>query len=624
MTHRPAPDDLLDLPTLRARLAAGEWTAEGVLAETARRIAAADADHPSVWITRATTSDIDRQLRDIEDRRRRGEALPLFGVPVAVKDNIDVAGLPTTAGCPAFAYTPERSAAAVRRLTDAGAVVVGKTNLDQFATGLVGTRSPYGACRSALGPAHVAGGSSSGSAVAVALGAVSLALGTDTAGSGRVPAAFNNVVGLKPTRGLVSTRGVVPACRTLDCVSVFALSTGDAYAALDVIGGFDPADPFSRSVAPHAAPAGVAGSAGGFRFGRPGDDALRFFGNDEYEAGYRAAVAAMRRLGGTEVVIDFAPFADAARLLYEGPWVAERVAAIRPFWDARPDAIHPVTRRILSGAARFDAVAAYEGTYELAALRRAAEAEWPKMDVLLLPTAGTTYTLDQVAADPVGTNSTLGYYTNFANLLDLCGLAVPAGFTPGGLPFGVTLMAPAGFDRLLHAVGRRFEAAVDLPAGATGKKVPPAARDPGGSAAGPAATTAPAEPMLRVAVVGAHLTGLPLNPQLTGAGGRLVRAARTAAVYRLYALPGTTPPKPGMVRAAEPQANGIELEVWELPASDFGRFVAAIPPPLGIGSIELEDGTQVQGFLCEAYAVVGATEITALGGWRAYAAASKG
>ncbi|HEX8914121.1 MAG TPA: allophanate hydrolase, partial [Humisphaera sp.] len=566
-----------------------------------------------VWISRTPAGEISQQLKSIEDRRRAGERLPLFGVPVAVKDSLDVAGLPTTLACPDFAYTPDVSAFAVKRLTDAGAIVVGKTNLDQFATGLVGARSPYGACRSVFGRDLISGGSSSGSAVAVAANMVPLAVATDTAGSGRVPAMFNNIVGHKPTRGLISAAGLVPACQSIDCVTVMALTCRDAAEMAAVMAGYDEAYPYSRRVAVSDVPASVRG--GKFTFGRPADGQLEFFGNAAYAAAWRAAIETARRAGGTEVVIDFAPFLEAGRLLYVGPWVAERVVALGRFWETNRDSLFPVTRKILEGAAAHSAVGTFDAMHKLAALRRRAEAELRKADVLLMPTAGTTYTVPQVEADPVRTNSNLGYYTTFANLLDLSALAIPAGFTADGLPFGVTLVADAGGDATLYAVGSRLEAAADLPAGGTGTKPHRAEAIFKVPAAAPTAGD-----VVQVAVVGAHLSGLPLNHQLTDAGGRLVRAAVTAPFYRFYALPGTVPPKPGMVRSPERQATGIELEVWELSAAAFGRFVAAIPPPLGIGSVELADGAWVKCFLCEPHAVAGAAEITSLGGWRAYMA----
>jgi allophanate hydrolase len=514
---------------------------------------------------------------------------PLAGATFAIKDNIDLAGLPTTAACPEYAYTPAVSAPVVQRLIDAGAIPLGKTNLDQFATGLVGVRSPHGVPVNPYGAAYLPGGSSAGSAVAVAAGLCNFSLGTDTAGSGRVPAAFNNLVGLKPTRGLLSTRGVVPACRTLDCVSIFTRTVADAAEVLAVAAAYDAEDPYSRPAAPP-----VVDESWPPRIGVPRADQLEFFGNNDAAMLFAAAVARWRALGATVVEVDFAPFLEAARLLYEGPWVAERYAAIRDFIEQKPAALHPVTCRIIEGAKPLTAVAAFEATYKLAALRRRAEAVWGDIDVLLTPTAGTIYTVAEVEADPIRLNSNLGTYTNYMNLLDLCGLAVPAGFLPNGMPWGVTLVAPAfGDDRLLR-LGAKF----------LGEPAPKRA-------------LAPAGPKVKLAVCGAHLSGLPLNGQLTDLGGRLVRAARTAPHYRFFALPGTTPPKPGLVRVPEGGA-AIEVEVWELPVDAYGRFVAAIPAPLGIGTLRLEDGEAVQGFLCEAFATAGARDITALGGWRAY------
>ncbi|QOV90837.1 allophanate hydrolase [Humisphaera borealis] len=606
MPATPSDAEVLTLGNLRAHLDDGTWSAASVIEATLRRIA--KADRPEIWISRASEAQLAEAVEQIEARKAAGQSLPLFGVPVAVKDNIDVAGMPTTAACREYSYVPAKSATAVQKLQDAGAIVIGKTNLDQFATGLVGTRSPYGAVRNALDPKYISGGSSSGSAVAVALGLVPISLGTDTAGSGRVPAGFNNIVGIKPTRGLVSTRGVVPACRTLDCVSVFALSCDDARTVVKILGEFDPQDPFSRPVPPP-----IAKLSAKFRFGRPADAYLKFFGNAEYERAFKASIEAMKQIGGEEVTIDYGPFEAAARLLYEGPWVAERVAAIREFWTTKQDALHPVTRSIYANASKFDAVGTFEAMYKLAELRRASLAQWQNMDVLLLPTTGTTYTIDQVNADPVATNTNLGYYTNFVNLLDLAAIAVPASMLPSKLPFGITLMSPAGGDSMLCALGARLEKSLDLPIGATGSK---ATRDGVASASDEKA-------IVHVAVVGAHLSGLPLNYQLKNRGGQLVRATQTAPYYRLYALPGTTPPKPGMLRSPDKQSVGLAVEVWELSAAAFGEFVAEIPPPLGIGSVELEDGSAVKGFLCESYALMGAREITHMGGWRAYLAAQK-
>ena len=440
------------------------------------------------------------------------------------------------------------------------------------------------------------GGSSSGSAVAVAAGLVTFALGTDTAGSGRVPAAFNNIVGLKPTKGLVSTRGVVPACRSLDCVSIFAGTVGDAVAVLVAAQGFDAEDTFSRRApVPSVLPTS-------WRFGVPASG-LEFFGDSAAETLYWAAVERAEALGGVKVEIDFTPFRDAARLLYAGPWVAERLAAIRTFAAAKPDSLDPVVGKIILGAADLSAVSAFEGFYRLADLVRAADAQWARMDVMLLPTTGTTYRVDEIAADPIGLNGNLGYYTNFVNLMDLSALAVPAGFRPNGLPFGVTLIGSSFADGALAELGDRLHRALpEARFGGSAEPLPdfPLRPSPSGR--------------IGIAVVGAHLGGQPLNHQLTSRRARLLRTARTALGYSLYALAGTVPAKPGLIR--DGGAGLIEVEIWELDAAGFGSFVAEIPPPLGIGTLALEDGSAVKGFLCEPHAVDGAEDITHFGGWR--------
>jgi allophanate hydrolase len=546
----------------------------------------AEGLHP-VWIALADRDAAIQRARDVDP------ALPLAGVPFAVKDNIDVAGMPTTAGCPAYSYLPERTATVVQRLLDAGAVLIGKTNLDQFATGLVGVRSPYGACSSVFDQRYISGGSSSGSAVAVAKGLVAFALGTDTAGSGRIPAAFNDIVGLKPTRGLLSTAGVVPACRSLDCVSIFAGSAAGAERVWRVAQGFDAADPFSRTADPGwgAAP----WVPGPFRFGVPRDEELAFFGDDESARLYRTAIARMEAVGGTRVMIDFAPFREAAALLYSGPWVAERYAAVGAFVASHVDDVHPVVGSIIRLAASKSAADAYRGMYRLEELKRAAAAQWAGIDVMLLPTAGTIYTKDAVQADPIQLNTNLGYYTNFVNLMDLAAVAVPAGFRRDGLPFGVSLVGPAFSDAALLALASRYA---------------------GGAA--PAPGEAPG--CIHVAVVGAHLTGEPLNRQLTERGARLVQSCRTSPEYRFYALANTTPPKPGLVREPGFEGPGIALEIWAVPSNHFGSFVAGVPAPLGIGSVQLDTGEWVKGFICEPAALAGAAEITQFGGWKNYLA----
>jgi allophanate hydrolase len=514
---------------------------------------------------------------------------PLAGCTFAIKDNIDLAGVPTTAACPDFEYTPSVSAPVVQRLIDAGAIPLGKTNLDQFATGLVGVRSPYGVPVNPYGSAYIPGGSSSGSAVAVAAGLCNFALGTDTAGSGRVPAAFNNLVGLKPTRGLLSTRGVVPACRTLDCVSIFTRSISDAAEVLSVVAAYDPEDPYSRPATPP-----VIDETWPPRIGVPRFDQLEFFGNAEAAKLFATAIARWQSLGAKIVEVDFAPFLEAARLLYEGPWVAERYAAIREFIERTPEALHPVTRKIIEGAKALTATSAFEATYKLAALRRRSEAAWADVDALLTPTAGTIYTVAEVEADPIRLNSNLGYYTNYLNLLDLCAVAMPAGFLPSKMPWGVTLVAPAFCDDRVLRLGAKF----------LGEPAPQRALQPAGRT-------------VKLAVCGAHLSGLPLNWQLAQLGATLDRATKTAPTYKLFALPGTTPPKPGLIRVSEGGAP-IEVEVWNVPVTGYGHFVSNIPSPLGIGTITLEDGSSVQSFLCETIAVQGARDVTSFGGWRAF------
>ncbi|MFZ1990821.1 MAG: allophanate hydrolase [Alphaproteobacteria bacterium] len=589
----------LDFASLRRGYASGALTPVGVANECLRR-ADAYAD-PAVWITRAPADKVLERAEWLAARKELAATLPLYGIPFAVKDNIDCARLPTTAACPAFAHTPERNATVVTRLIDAGAILIGKTNLDQFATGLVGTRSPLGAPRSVFNAEYISGGSSSGSAVAVAAGLVSISLGTDTAGSGRVPAAFNNIVGVKPTRGLLSATGVVPACRSLDCVSVFALTISDASAVRAVAEAYDAADPYSRVAARRALPTEY------FRFGILAERAREFFGNADYASLYRAAIENLKALGGEAVEIDFAPFRETGALLYDGPWVAERYAAIKSFIAEHEEAMDPTVRRIITGARKLSATAAFEGQYRLAALKQKADAEWQRADVLLLPTVPTHYKVSEVEADPIETNKRLGLYTNFVNLLDYCAVAVPAGFGANGLPFGVTLIAPAFADASLAVIAdrlhKRVEAGLGKNRGAPIESPPP---------------KAPAPETIEIFVVGAHLSGMPLNHELTALGGRLSRAANTAPCYRLLVLPNSTPPKPGLLRTSATQANGIAGEVWSLTPEAFGRFVAKIPAPLGIGKLALEDGTEVSGFLCEAFALDGAKEITALGGWRRY------
>ncbi|MGJ5022922.1 allophanate hydrolase [Bradyrhizobium oligotrophicum] len=557
---------------------------------------------PAIFISLRGEKDALAEAEAVADKDR---SLPLYGVPVAVKDNIDVAGLPTTAACPAFAYTPSRDSTAVGRLRAAGAIIVGKTNLDQFATGLVGVRSPYGIPKNPVRADLVPGGSSSGSAVAVSAGLVPLSLGTDTAGSGRVPAMLNNIVGLKPSLGMISTTGLVPACRTLDCISVFSLTVDDAVAALSVMAAPDPLDPFSRD-RPVAA---VTAFPKGVKLGIPRSGQLIFFGDKAAEAGYAAAAARFAKLGAELVEFNLEPFYETARLLYEGPWVAERYLVIRDLLASDPDAIHPVTREITIGGARGSAADTFAALYRLQGLRKVAERTFADVDALVLPTAPTAYTTADVLANPIELNSRLGTYTNFVNLLDLCGLAVPAAMRSDGIPFGVTLLAPAGRDAALASLGRAFHADTALPVGAKSIPLPP---------------LAPVSPSLHgdeiaIVVVGAHLSGMALNHELTSLGGRLLEATTTAPDYKLYAL-STTPPKPGMLRIDDGKGSAMAVEIWALSAAGFGQFVNLVPPPLSIGTIRLADGRTAKGFLVEPAALDGARDISEFGGWRAYMA----
>ena len=589
---------LLSIRHLLQAYRAGHRTPADVLTDIRERAARHGADN--IWIHLLDETETAPWLDALAGQDPA--ILPLYGIPFAIKDNIDLAGIPTTAGCAAFSYTPDESAFVVERLVAAGAVPVGKANLDQFATGLVGTRSPWGATRNAFDTDYISGGSSSGSAVALTRGLASFALGTDTAGSGRVPAAFNNLVGIKPSRGLLSTRGVVPACRSLDCVSVFALDCDDATAVLDVVTAFDAQDPYAREALP-GRPARTT-----FRFGVPQDGQLEFFGDKEAASLFRNSVDSLSTLGGEAIPVDFGPFLDAARLLYEGPWVAERYAAIESFIESHPEDMLPVTRGIIEPGATLRSVDAFKAQYRLQSLKRLADMAWQDVDFILTPTAGTIYTIDAVNADPVRLNSNLGYYTNFMNLLDYAAVAAPAGWREGGLPFGVTLFAPAFRDAALMHYAARLHHACGLTLGATTGPVP--------------AAPAPAEPdtdTVRLMVCGAHMQGLPLNHQLTQRGARLVASTQTAPSYRLYALAGGPPYRPGLVRD-EAQGTAIEVEVWELPLAELGGFMAGVPAPLGIGTVELEDGEWCKGFICEPCAIDTAREITEYGGWRGFLA----
>lgn len=589
----------LDFDTLRDAYASGTIAPHDVVAHIYDRIA--EIGELPVWISLVP--------RDVALARAASAARgPLFGIPFAVKDNIDVAGLETTCACPDFAYMPSRSATVVERLEAAGAIVIGKTNLDQFATGLVGVRSPYGVPTCTFSAEFISGGSSSGSAVAVAAGLVSFALGTDTAGSGRVPAAFNNIVGLKPTKGLISARGVVPACKMQDTVSIFALTVNDAHVAFDVANAYDSGDSFAR---PPDQRQSATSASTPIRLGVP--TTLEFLNDTANAELFSASVDRAKTLGAEIVPFDFTPFQLAAQLLYQGPWVAERLAAIKDFARAKPNSINDVVRNIVLGAEKISAVETFEGLYRLADLTRAAETQWQAFDMMLLPTAATTYKVADVLADPVRLNSNLGLYTNFVNLMDLSALAVPAGMRKDGLPFGITLIGRACADAALAAFGDKLHRSLPpIQIGATGHMLDATA------AYRPASNMAS---KIAIAVVGAHLKGQPLNGQLTERNARFIRNAKTASGYSFYALANTAPAKPGLVYDGR-GAGGIDVEIWEMDPAGFGSFVALIPPPLGIGTLALDDGTQVKGFVCEAHAVTNARDITAFGGWRNWLAST--
>ena len=572
---------------------AGGRSARQVAEDALARIAAYDAVQPQVWIERLSADAVLAQADAVDARIAAGEQLPLAGVALAVKDNIDVAGVPTTAACPAFAYQPARSATVIERLQAAGAIIVGKTNLDQFATGLVGTRSPYGAPGCVFNRAYVSGGSSSGSAVAVAAGLVPIALGTDTAGSGRVPAAFNGLVGFKPTKGRWSTRGLLPACRSIDCITLFAADAADAARVDEVLAGFDIEDAYARYTADITVGDPQADKP---TIGVPRPSQLNFFGDAQAQGLFAAAVERAKEFAHV-LEVDVSPLIDAGRMLYQGPWVAERTAAMKPVLASMPAAVHPVVRAIVQPGAGVSAVEAFEGQYRMAEYARAAEGIWYGVDMLLMPTAPTIYRIAELLAEPVALNANLGLYTNFVNLLDMSAVAVPAGFRDNGTGFGVTLIGPAWADRALLKLAAAWGVDVERPPLDVSER--------------------PAT--VKLAVVGAHLHGMPLHWQLTSRNARLATSTTTAAQYRLYAMTNTTPPKPALVHVGE-GGCAIAVEVYELDEAAFGSFTAEVPAPLAIGTVTLADGATVKGFVAEPRAMDGAEDITALGGWRAYMA----
>lgn len=583
----------LNVGTIATAVNDGSVSAVSIIENTLARLADYDEVQPQVWISRATPEALRAAAAEIDARIAKGEILPLAGVPYAVKDNIDVAGFETTAGCPDFAYAPEASADVIARLEAAGAICVGKTNLDQFATGLVGTRSPYGIPRNASNLDYISGGSSSGSGIAVAAGLVAFALGTDTAGSGRVPAAFNHLIGFKPTKGRWSTNGLVPACRTVDCITAFTTTPAEAQIVDQVIAGFDPEDPYSKPLNDRSLKAK--------RIGVPRRDQRAWFADSESEYLYDQA---LKTLAETAEIIEFdiEPLLEAARLLYNGPWVAERTAALSEILANHPEGVDENVRSIVSAGAKISAVEAFKGQYRLAALKRQSDGLWDTFDALVFPTTGTTYRVAELKASPIALNSNLGYYTNFVNLLDMAAISVPAGMRANRTGFGITLIGPADSDHGLLAMASDYLAAADLPA------PPPLDKD------GIMET-------VKLAVVGAHLEGMPLHWQLTSRDATFVGAFKTSPTYRLYAMENTTPPKPGLVHTED--GATIDIEVYELDVAAFGSFVAEVPAPLAIGTVTLSDGSSVKGFVAEPRATVGAVDITELGGWRPYIASKQ-
>ncbi len=559
----------------------------------------------NIWIHRLRLEDVETSINQLD--RENFSDQPLWGIPFVVKDNFDVAGLPTTAACEAFTYTADSNAYVVQKLLDAGAILLGKANMDQFATGLVGVRSPekWGACKNSFNSDYVSGGSSSGSAVAVALGLASFSLGTDTAGSGRVPAALNNIIGLKPSKGLLSFSGVVPACRTLDCVSIFSTTTDDANTVFETACGFDQQDPYGRKNI-DTNRKNYGRYQGDFSFAVPAQQQLNFFGDQSAQKQFATAVESLEALGGKKIICDFEPLFAAAKLLYSGPWVAERYVAAEDIYLNHPDSLLPVIKEILSSQLDASAADTFKAIYQLQAYKQLADQLFDIVDILVTPTAGTIYTQAELAEQPIALNSNLGYYTNYLNLLDYSAIAMPAGFLDNKLPFGISFIGKCFDDTKLLSLANRWQQYQPAKIGATDWSVPAQS----GSVTGVLNT-------IDVAVCGAHLEGLPLNWQLLEREGKLLRKDKTADNYRFYALAGGPPYRPGLIRD-EQQGASIDVEVWRLPTAFFGSFVAGIPKPLGIGKVELADGNWITSFICETYGIEGAEDITKHGSWRNY------
>lgn len=591
----------LCIAELHEQYRSGVLTSEVLFADIKTKIESYKENN--IWIHLLDENELQIYFSNLQGKGP--DDLPLYGIPFAIKDNIDLAGIPTTAGCPEYSYIPEKSAFVVQLLIDAGAIPIGKTNLDQFAAGLVGIRSPYGAVKNPFDPDYISGGSSSGSAVAVALGLVSFSLGTDTAGSGRVPAAFNNLVGLKPTRGVVSASGVVPACRSLDCVCLFTLNLDDASSIYNIIDKYDSSDSYARHTY-----ASQETRAIGTTIGIPNDSQLEFFGDSDYRELFKRFIETLKERGYEVITIDFEPFIKTAELLYHGPWLAERYAGIKTFIETKADALFPVTREIISAAKTHLTVDAFNSMYELQEFKNQTDAILENVDSILIPTAGTIYRIDEVEQQPIQLNSNLGYYTNFMNLLDYAAVALPAGFTDHGLPFGVTLFSRAFTDHQLLKHANLILQGQSIRMGAMDYDWVPNLKSNKDTIK---------DYFIDVAVCGAHLSGMPLNHQLTDRQACLVKKTSTAPSYRFYVLPGGPPYRPGLVKD-DAAGTSIEVEVWRMPLATFGEFMQDIPAPLGIGTIILIDGEETKGFICEGYAIEGAEDITHLGSWRNYIA----
>jgi len=576
------------------------------LVETIHTRCADFAEH-NIWIHLLSTAELEPYLQHLD--KADINDLPLYGIPFAIKDNINLAGIATTAACAAYSYVPENSAFVVEQLIAAGAIPIGKTNMDQFATGLVGTRSPepWGVCKNAFNKDYISGGSSSGSAVAVALGLASFSLGTDTAGSGRVPAAFNNIVGLKPSKGLLSTSGVVPACRSLDCVSIFALTTDDANTVFDFAAVYDRDDQYARKniFENNTRHYGIAEKA--FQFAVPESHQLEFFGNASAQALFEKNVRTLQDLGGIKHTIDFSVFMDAAKLLYDGPWLAERYLVVEDIYHQQNAALLPVISDIIGKAENKTAADAFRAEYQMQSYRVQAKRLLAQFDFLVTPTVGTIYTIDEVNAAPVDRNSDLGYYTNFMNLLDFAAVAVPAGFLSNGLPWGISLVSTSMHDRKLLSFANLWQQYSQMAPGNCDYALP-------ATVAGEASFS----DYVQLIVCGAHMQGLALNWQLTERGAQLLETTTSSSCYRMFVIDGT-PQRPAMMRDTV-DGYALDIEIWQIPRAEFGGFVAAIPAPLGIGKVETSDGRWLPGFICEAYAVAEASEISELGGWRQYLA----